>query len=329
MAANQKTEKLTIANIIAIVGVVLLMAFSYMGHSYMSGGELGWDILISVLISSFVSFLLWFLIKAKGAENNIDNWKKAEFAALAVYVVFAIPASLFGGIMQFFVVNDNKEAIKQFAEDDLKKIDSLFSEYTTYESRAIATTGAGLQNATRTDQICDENLNNFMSQNNISHNNESAKNFERLKTEALIGTGFNSYHNKYKDKRAEIKNAVSSWSIIQIPSKAKLIEELAKSAENELSRLSKKVKLPNITYDSDDGRYTIRGYQCKNFSVSEGSDSFQFKKALKETSGISFTALLVVLLIHFMILFNYLVAYRTSSIGVSKSTEEDGGRILF
>ena len=105
MAKKQQAGRITIANIIAIVGIVLLLVFSFLGRSYMSGGELGFDIVIAVAITGFTAFLLWFLIKAKGAENNIDKWKKAELAALVVYIIFAIPASLFGGIMHFFVVN--------------------------------------------------------------------------------------------------------------------------------------------------------------------------------------------------------------------------------
>lgn len=80
MANKQSSGRITIANIIAIVGVVLLLVFSFIGHSYMSGGEMGWDIVISVAITAFTAFLLWFLIKAKGAENQLGKWRKIEYA---------------------------------------------------------------------------------------------------------------------------------------------------------------------------------------------------------------------------------------------------------
>lgn len=137
MANKQKTGRITIANIIAIVGLVLLLVFSFIGHSYLSGGELGWDIVISVGITAFTGFLLWFLIKAKGAENQLDKWRKIEYATLAIYIVFAIPASLMGGIMHFFVVNDNKATIKSYAQADVKKINDLILEYKEFESQAI------------------------------------------------------------------------------------------------------------------------------------------------------------------------------------------------
>jgi len=323
MAKKQQTGRITIANIIAIVGIVLLLVFSFLGRSYMSGGELGFDILIAVAITGFTAFLLWFLIKAKGAENNIDKWKKAELAALAVYIVFAIPASLFGGIMHFFVVNDKKTEIKQYAKADLNIIDEMFVEYKNFESEALAITGTGLSNAKGAGQLCDETLNSFMQERSIN-TRESAANYEQIQRNKLIGEGFESYYRAFRSARNEIEDAVSNWSVMQIPSKAKQIEDLATSASKHLTELSNEAKLPVI--ENSGSRFTITGYQAKNFSVDTGS--FMFKKKMVEASGFSITALLVVLLIHFLILFNYIVAYRTDKIAVGRYSQNDGGRVL-
>ena len=327
MAKKQKTGGLTIANLIAIVGIVLLLVFSYIGHSYLSGGELGWDIVISVGITAFTSLLLWFLIKAKGAENELSKWKKIEYATLAAYIVFAIPASLFGGIMHFFVVNDNKDDIKHYAQADIQKINDLVSEYKDFESQAISKTGTGLRNVTGLNQIADVTLNQFMENNRIEHTRTSADNFETIQRNNLVGAGFEKYYMVIKQQEQEILNAVEGWSIMQIPGKAKLIEELAVSVEKELSKKSNEAKLPKIEYNN--GVYTItEANQCKNYEIDGGVNSFQFKRALQNATGFSITALLVVLLIHLLILFNYIVAYRTSTLGISKHGEDDGGQIL-
>lgn len=325
MANKQSSGRITIANIIAIVGIVLLLVFSFIGRSYMSGGELGWDIVISVAVTAFTAFLLWFLIKAKGAENQLDKWRKIEYATLAAYILFAIPASLLGGIMHFFIVNDNKECMKLFAEADLAKIDNMFHEYTEFETEAISRTGTGLRNATGQGQICDAALNRFMEENRIEHTRSSADNFETIQRNALVGAGFEAFYSAFRQQENEIENAVNSWSIIQIPMKAKLIGDLAESVQKELNKLSSNAKLPVITYDSGSSSYTLGENQTRNFEV-EGS--FQFREALQNASGFSITAILVVLLIHALILFNYIVAYRTSTLGISKRGAEDGGIIL-
>lgn len=323
MAKKQQTGRISIANIIAIIGIVLLLVFSFLGRSYMSGGELGFDIVIAVAITGFTAFLLWFLIKAKGAETNIDKWKKAELTALVIYIVFAIPASLFGGIMHFFVVNDKKAEIKQYAKADLNIIDEMFTEYKNFESEALAITGTGLSNAKGTGQLCDEALTNFMQERSIN-TRESAKNYEQIQRNKLIGEGFESYYESFRNARNEIEDAISNWSVMQIPSKAKQIEDLAISASKHLTDLSNEARLPVI--ENSGSRFTITGFQAKDFSVDTGN--FMFKKELVSASGFSITALLVVLFIHFLILFNYIVAYRTDKIVVGTYSQDDGGRIL-
>ena len=324
MANQQNSGKITIANIVSVVGVVLLLVFTFMGYSYMSGGELGWDILISIGITGFTVFLLWFLIKAKGAENYLTKWKKAEYAALVVYIIFALTTSIYGGIMHFFVVNDHKNNIKEYAEQDLAKIESMFNDFKEYEEDAISTTATGLRNATGRGQVCEADLNSFMEENRIEHTHTSAENYERIQTTNLIGK-YESYYEQFKTEKEEIKSVVNSWSIMMIPTKANRIEKIATAASAAFTKLSEEAKLPIIRNIS--GKYTIEGYQHKEFNVDGGVESFQFRKAIREADGFSFTALLIVLLIHTLILFNYIVAYRTSTLDINDS-EEDGGRIL-
>lgn len=327
MTNKQKNGRITIANLIAIVGIVLLLVFSFIGHSYLSGGELGWDIIISVGITSFTAFLLWFMIKAKGAENQLDMWKRIEYITLGVYIVFAIPASLFGGIMHFFVVNDNKDNIKSYAKADIEKINNLIIEYKEFESQAISITGTGLRNVSGLNQRADISLNQFMKDNRIERTRTSADNFEMIQRNNLVGANFEAYYSSIKKQEQEILSAINSWSVLQIPSKSRMIEELAIAVEKELTKKSNEAKLPKIEYKN--GAYTISAMnQSKTFEINGGVNSFRFKYELQNASGFSPMAIIVVLLIHFLILFNYIVAYRTSTLGISKKSEEDGGRIL-
>ncbi|MBQ8656808.1 MAG: hypothetical protein IJ527_07170 [Prevotella sp.] len=326
MATNKKKDSITVANIMAIFGLVALLVFTYLGHSYMSGGEIGWDIAIAVIITSFAAFLLWFMVKAKEAENNLDKWRIIEYATLAFYIVTVIPLSAAFGIMHFFVVNDKKEEIKELAQSDLNKIEEMFTDYKDFESGALSVTGTGLRTATDAGQVCDEQLNKFMADNNISHTHESANNFENIQRTTLIGAGFETFYQSYLDQKSEIEGVINGWSLIQVPRKARSIEELAKSAEEELTRLSNDAQLPIIAVQNN--KHTITGFQKKDFKIRDGIKSFQFKKALKKAKGFSITATLVLLLIHALILFNYIVAHRALTLGVSKRVEEDGGRSL-
>lgn len=328
MKTTKNSSSITKANIIAIIGVGLLLIFTFLGHSYLSGGELGWDIVISVAITAVTVFLLWFLIRAKSAENEVKKWKIVEISTLVVYIIFALATSIFGGFMHFFVVNDNKDDIKEYARMDLQKIDNLYAEYIAFEDNALSVTGTGLRNATGPGQVCDEKLNKFMADNNIEHNRTSADNFEKIQRTKLTGSNYNVKYDAFMEKRNSIEAAVDSWSVMLVPSKANLIGKLAENAEKELTALSQNGGLPVISYDSSIRKYTITGYQTSEFKIEDGVESLQFKKALKDADGFSFVALLIVLLIHLLILFSYFVAYRTSTIEIGKYSEEDGGIIL-
>ncbi len=328
MSNKTQSGRITPANILAVAGVCLLLAFSFMGQYYMRGGELGWSIVISVGITAFTALLLYFLIKVKGAENDLSKWRKVEYALLAAYIVIAIPASCLGGIMHFFVVNSNKETIKEYAKEDLAKIDKLFNDYEEFEKEALSQTGTGLYNATGYNQRCNSELREFMEANGIERNRESAKAFEELQRNIILGVDYDLFRENYSEQKGEIEKTVKSWSIILIPSKAKQIEDLANNVKSNLDNLSSKAQLPKITHDAAMNAYVLGENQSEIFEIEGGTESLKFRKALQEQGGFSVVAILVIILIHILILMNYFVAYRTWTVEVGASYEEDGGRIL-
>ena len=327
MAKKEKSGKVTVANIVSVFGLMLLAFFTYIGHSYLSGGETGMDILIAALVTGAAALLLWWLIKAKGAENELSKWKKIEIGSLIAYILIIIPASIFfGGIMHFFLVNDNKAAVKASADQDLTLLTKLFSDYEAGAKETIARTRTGILPAVGAIQKWSGDLTEFMNNNQIARTKESAETFVGIQEKAVLGGNYKNQKDYFLAQKRIIKNAVESWNVIQIPSKAKLIDDLSDKVTKQLNDLRSKGKFPNIGYNAESGVYTLEGYH--EIPEVKLSDELQFHKQLKSTSGFSVTALLVVLGIHLLVLFNYIMAYRTSTIGISKETEDDGGIIL-
>ena len=326
MAKTDKKGKITIANIIAMVGICLLAIYSYMGNSYLSGGETGTDIIKTAVLIGITTFLLWFLIKAKGAENNIKKWKMLEIGTLVVYIIIAIATSLFGGVMHYFVVNDNKDEIERYAAEDLARIDTLIAEYKTYERGAIEQSVKGLKNAIS--RKYDESVENFMTENAIIKTNASIDVFNKICNDTYLGRA-DSVIKNYNKEKENINIVIDNWNTMLIASKAKQISILAEEMETFFTKLShsEKHKLPYIVLSESNPKiFTITHYQSKDFKI-EGD--FKFKNAIMEAEGFSTAALFMVIFIHLLILFNYIVAYRTATIGVGKNYEEDGGIILY
>lgn len=315
MANKKKNNGISIANFIAIIGLVILMIFSFMGRSYLSGGEMIWSIIISIGITIISAILLWLLIKAKSAENEIAKWKVVEITTLVIYFIFAGATVFYSGITHFFVVNGNKDTIKTYAETDFNKIDSLFINYKNFEELAISTTSLGLENAIDEDAILDEDLETFFEENNITQSTYGIENFVELQRDKLLGETYESLKKEYEKKRKEIMQDVKSWNTLFIPYKAHGIEKLATEVSTKLNQMSEDALLPSIAKNGN--RYTLeKEDQSNTFDIEGGVETLKFRKAIIESGGISLTAILITLLIHLLILFNYIVAYRTSTVGI-------------
>lgn len=318
---KDKKGKITIANYIAMTGLVLLLVFTFIGHSFKSGGEMGLDILTAVGVTALAALFLVLLIKAKGAENRLEMWHKVEAVLVAGYVLLVVPLSFVGGIPQFFNVLSQKEYLKEVAQKDIATIDSMFARYESFENVALTETRNGLSNAGRNRRYCDGAVNDFFNYNNIEFNNEaSVDNFIEMQRRTLLGNAYKKYKESYAQKRKEMAGTIDGWSMMKLAATAKMLDKEGENAVKTLSEMSTDAKLPlivnyNMTQDN----------QVLTFSEGE---NLKFRKALMDANGFSIGAALFILLLHLLVIFNYIVAYRTRTLSPSKKPKDDGGIIL-
>jgi hypothetical protein len=143
-------------------------------------------------------------------------------------------------------------------------------------------------------------------------------------------SNYEQARERLNNLRNEVTACVEGWSILRVGSMAKNIEEYAINFQDVLTELSSMTNLPIIEYDRTQRKYSIVvADQSAEFKVEGGIESLQFKQAITQADGFSIVAIVVAILIHTLILFNYIMAYRTRTIRVGKDTEEDGGRILY
>ena len=304
------------------------MVFTFIGCSFKSGGELGLDLLFTALISGVAIFLLWFLIKAKSAENNLSKWVVAEAITLVVYAGFMVCTFLYGGFMHFFLVSENKEGVKEAARADSEKIDNMFTQYEEFERNAVATTRQGLINVTQRNQYKTDSLNMFLSSKQINATTVDA--YTDNEMSLVLGSNYERLKEHYNNLKRTVETNVDSWSILIIPSYANKLEEFAKESQNRLTTLSAMTSLPIIELKPSIRRYAIvEANQHGEFKIEGDVESLRFRQSMTETTGFSVIAAIVALLIHSLVLFNYIMAYRTLTISVGKDAEEDGGRILY
>lgn len=329
MKRNDKSEsRINLANYIAMTGMALLLIFSCLGLLYKTGGEWAISILVSVGITALAGVLLWLMIKAKTAENDLRKWRIVEYSALGLYILCAGLAFYYGGMMHFFSINGDKEEIKTKAKSDLAKIDRMFSDFQSYEDEAVAQARTSFKNITSPGVEWSDALTSFMEEKHIDRDPESARMWIDRREEDLKDE-YNHYYDQYTSKRREVEGMVDGWSMLQIAINSDEINRLASTYAKELSDILRKEEVNIPVFHDDRGIYTFDGYAVRDFSVEGGVDSLEFRKALMESTSCNFMAVLVAVLVHALILFNYLMAIRTDVFWSKDDGQiDDGGHTL-
>lgn len=339
---EKKSGKVTLANIIAILGLALLMVCLWLGKALKSGELGGMSALIAVGITIVAALLLWVMIKAKGAETNISKWKIVEFSTLAVYLIIAVLTAPIA--LHFFSVLSNKDKLQKSAQDDITAIQQTIEDFENKEKGQLDATCQGLgnmlsskQNGKTTPQqdvitfikeeIGANNLDNF---NKVLIEEFEKKWKEDIEKIDLTGMSkkdlddvkASAYGKAWDDRITSYKNNIRNWQLLKIPTTVANIQSLSEEVGNTLTTFSKNTPFRPISFDPNANAYTIGKQQANEYTIKS-----KVQSAIKELSPYTVIGIGALVLIHLLILFNYFMAYRNNQQEKEKS-EYDGGIIL-
>lgn len=269
--AKSKSNNISIANVLAVIGVVALGVLTYLGRAFISGGEMGISILWAVGVMAIATALLVIMIKAKGVETNFGMWRVFEISALVLYLGFAVLTAKTA--VHFFVINDNKDKIKECALHDVEALKKLNSNYLDAFDMAGKNGNAVADAIDRTERYWNDNI------------------------QSLVD-GW----------EAKIDN----WSLFHIAGMAKEISSCYEDFYGELEKYKNGI---TIKWD--------------NYNIDLNPQPMQFGEMLKSISGTSVLGLVVLVILHLMILLNYVLAYRspTTKVGSVSSAKDSGMRL--
>lgn len=273
--AKSKSNNISIANVLAVIGVVALGVLTYLGRAFISGGEMGISILWAVGVMAIATALLVIMIKAKGVETNFGMWRVFEISALVLYLGFAVLTAKTA--VHFFVINDNKDKIKECALHDVEALKKLNSNYLEAFNMA-KNAGEAVDNAIKgTESYWDNNI------------------------QSLVD-GW----------EAKIDN----WSLFHITGMAKEISSCYEDFYGELEKYKNGVGIEWDRYINGD-------------LIDLNPQPMQFGEMLKSISGTSVLGLVVLVILHLMILLNYVLAYRspTTKVGSVSNAKDSGMRL--
>lgn len=269
--AKSKSNNISIANVLAVIGVVALGVLTFLGRAFISGGEMGISILWAVGVMAIATALLVIMIKAKGVETNFGMWRVFEISALVLYLGFAVLTAKTA--VHFFVINDNKDKIKLCALHDVEAFEELKGNYSSL-FEAAQQKGYAVGDAIK----------------------------------GIDGYWENNIQSLVDGWEAKIDN----WSLFHIAGMAK---EISSGYEEFCEKL--KTYRDTVTFNEGD------------YNINTNPQPMQFGEMLKSISGTSVFGLVVLVILHLMILLNYVLAYRspTTKVGSVSSAKDSGMRL--
>lgn len=315
--SEKKKGDVSIANVLAIIGLAGLGVITFLGEMLKStDGRPTRAIIFAVVYVGLLALFLIFSIKAKGASDNPDKWRYAEWFCIAAYVAVAILGS--SPFHHFFSVVSQKQELQEMANNQVNAVKKMYDDYNiqcdNYLKSAVERMSAYKRNP-QSRSIKDD-LYEYV-EGHFAHDS-SWYNNSRLIVRA-----------DEKDNIEDITKRIKKWNYMQLSSLASDIDGLVNTSRRKLESRIDLFKrehnlIPLIGVPGEDGRtqYTYDG--LAEFDLGPELSGEMVSK-LSSDSGKSVLGWIVFALLHLIVLFNYLVAPRTYIVGPGRRSEDQSG----
>lgn len=326
---SEKKNGISIANILAMLGLAGLGVLSFFGLFFQSpDGNLSKPVLLAAGIVAAFAILLIIMVRAKGANDNPDKWRFVEWGALAIYLVLAWFAAK--PALHFFYVVSEKENLQQMAREDVDAMDNLYATYNKQKKEAVDLAVEQFENYLQHPQYIDHKP--------VAENDKSdylyyfAKKYFGGNTDEIERwiDDNDSLLEDMKDSRTkELRGSIAKWDLMKLPL---LSLDLSKAKDAAWKRVEDRIAT-NQTYELipvvNGGASVVTGEDkpfewggLATFNLPEKQPS-SFADSLKNGKP---TALgwVIYIVLHLLILLDYLLARRSSFVGPSKNTPSNG-----
>lgn len=340
---------ITIADIASLAGLTAFAVLAGLGAFYRST-QPGLGILLAVVCAIAPSLLLQFMLYAKRTKNDL-KWRTAQWATLAIYLLFACAAMPYA--THFLSLCRNKSQIQETGRSDIRKVRQLFANYERAMADNLLATKEGVKNALEKSRQSptirlSQPLADWLDNQHITDTRDlevwyeertgtyiggfaGVLNIDSLQIDSSEATAYDRWKRDELSKLQRMEQAIENWSWIGMPPVPDRLQQCAQEVATYLNEQTQEAKLPKITRKNNNGRisydiiYDIWNYYTDNISYSAPPIEFKEKICRNEHSDIS--SILGIALAHLLILFPFIVAPGANTVRTHR-LEEDGGEIL-
>lgn len=315
--AKKSKGNISIANMLALIGLAGIGVVSFFGmllHS--SDGTPGGAIIGAVALLVGLCFLLVMSIKAKKAEDNPDKWRYVEWGCLVVYVVVAVCFAT--PFQRFFYILTEQQELQRMAREEVKAIQDMRQGYEQQQKKFL------------TDAV--EQIKNYNDSKQMKYKYDS----QLVEYVKGVGDNVDSWAAKASvivklqpdAELADIVEQINTWSIMGLSSLATALEKKDKSAwtdvENKISQYAEKNKLIPVITGGSTQPYRLDGFA--QFDLGTPPEA-RFAQELRTASGNTVLGWVVYVVLHLLVLLNYVATSRSRFVG-PRSGRKGGGMDL-
>ena len=321
-------DGVSFANILSVLGVVLLGFFLYLGFAY-KGVNSGTAVLYAALISTGFALLLAALVTVKKVENNFQKWRWVEYGLLGVFIAGAV--AVIPTMCYFININSHSDELKEVARTDIDNIRNTIALFKLNESKALTTCRTDINtkfvNGKFTMPSDLQEIFEDIYTTNDTINNQGVKKWEGYIEDIKNLNDTRYYGNKWTQQINENRQKINSWSIFSIPQAIEDIDRLSKEIPDSLMSISASYKPIHTTIDVI-GNLCYKGSEMRMLFRCASTTS-RLKEQAQKYDGITPMGVILSLVIFLLIIFNYIVGYRSNKVSVKAgSAYNDGGIIL-
>jgi hypothetical protein len=302
--AQNKSNGISLANIIATIGIVILLVFLFLGYFY-SGDNLGIAILKASAWTAGFGILLWLLIKAKGADADLMKWRVIEGILLFLYIIIAVLSS--NKVARFATIYASSDELKTAATEDIRLIRQGIETFQATENAALTNTITGLELASQGE--VSDSLMEFVNANGFELTTASIANFKdkwQDRIENVTDQSQSSFYDAWDEELERCSEQIQGWSVLKIPEAVATMKDLAPQVTAKLEEISAGLPFPVIYKNEADVSDIVKNHEANAYPIAA-----TFANRFIDMSSYSIIGIIICIVIHVMILFNYLVAYRT------------------
>ena len=333
MSNERSKSSITLANVFAVVGLMLLAVAFFLGYLFQNDNY-GLAALKAGGWTAGFALLLWLLIKAKTANAYKKGWRIAEVFFLLLYLAAAALTVPVAG--RFFGIYAKAGELKTAANDDVESLNDAIAEFQSHEGQQLANTVEGLKRLLSLNDSSDiaydlqefisEQIEGVASFSDLTTSKLSA--FEdqwQRKIERITDADRHNHAAAWKEQIEACDERVQTWNVLEMPQAIDALQKLTNEVESTLQETAGQMPFPSINRE-DDGSWAIAA-QHNAYTPDLDANVSSVMATIKPWSLVPIIACVV---IHLLILFNYFMVFRSRIIRPKKNvdTSEEGGVLL-